>query len=377
MSITPSLTVTLPSAHYPIYVGTSLLTESSLLKQYVAAKQALIVTNETVAPYYLSKVQQSLSDIQCDVVILRDGEHYKDQASLFSIYDALLRGNHHRDTTVFALGGGVVGDMAGFAAATYQRGVRLVQLPTTLLAQVDSSVGGKTAINLPQGKNMVGCFYQPAAVIMDLSTLQTLPTREFRAGLAEIIKYGLLAGGDFLAYLPTLLSHFESENFLSTDTRIFSAEVLRSLSDTIVRCCQIKADIVREDTDDKGGRRALLNLGHTFAHALETVTGYQRWLHGEAVAIGLFCASMLSYKLGYLKMTDVDAIRVLLQQAKLDYLIPSDIDLDALQASMWRDKKVQAGTLPFVVIQHFGDCQLVHHVTEKQIKWVLSNTIMK
>lgn len=373
----PSLTVNLPSAHYPIYVGTSLLTQSSLLKQYVVAKQALIVTNETVAPHYLSKVQQSLSDIQCDVVILPDGEIYKDQTRLFSIYDALLRYDHHRDTTVFALGGGVVGDMAGFAAATYQRGVRLVQLPTTLLAQVDSSVGGKTAINLPQGKNMVGCFYQPAAVIMDLSALQTLPAREFRAGLAEVIKYGLLVGGDFLAYLPSLLSHFQSENFLSTETRIFSEEVLLALSHTIVRCCQIKADMVREDIHDKGGRRALLNLGHTFAHALETATGYQRWLHGEAVAIGLFCASMLSYKLGYLKTADVDLVKALLQQAKLNYLIPSDIDLDVLQALMWRDKKVQAETLPFVVMQQFGLCKLEHQITADQIKWVLSNTVIK
>ena len=366
MLTTTEFVITLPSASYPVYIAPKLFSQPDLLRQQVTSRQALIVTNETIAPLYLDKVYQALSHLQCDTLVLPDGEEYKTQQYLFTIYEALLQQNHHRDTTLLALGGGVIGDITGFAASTYQRGVRLVQLPTTLLSQVDSSVGGKTAINLPQGKNMVGSFYQPHAVMMDLSTLNTLPERELRAGFAEVIKYGMLVGGDFWVKLPFIIQRIQSEH----GSGRFTDEAWQSLSYMITQCCRIKADIVREDEQDHG-QRALLNLGHTFAHALETITGYQRWLHGEAVAIGLYCASMLSYKLGYLNISEVDKIKDLLQQVGLPYGIPLDIDIERLQILMWQDKKVHDNTLPFVLLRGVGDCRLERHVTDEQVKSLL------
>ncbi len=366
MLTSTELRIKLPSASYSLYIAPDLFDKPEVLQQQVLSKQALIVSNETVAPLYLDQVRQALSHIQCDTLVLPDGEAYKSQQSLFCIYDALLRHHHHRDTTLFALGGGVIGDMTGFAASTYQRGVRLVQLPTTLLSQVDSSVGGKTAINLPQGKNMVGSFYQPHAVIMDLSTLKTLPERELSAGFAEVIKYGMLVGGDFWQQLSSHIQLIQAKHRTSQ----FTDEAWRALSYLITQCCCIKADIVRED-EREHGRRALLNLGHTFAHALEAITNYERWLHGEAVAIGLYYASVLSHRLGYLKTSDVDKVKNLLHQAGLPYLIPQDIDLDCLQTLMWQDKKVQDNKLPFIVIRRFGDCVLERGVTNEQIKSLL------
>ena len=347
---------------YPIYIGSNLLSDGELLRRHVYAAQVLIVTNETIAPLYLARVQQAFSSMQCDVVLLADGEIYKNQKSLFTIYDALIKHHHHRDTTLVALGGGVIGDMTGFAAATYQRGVRFIQLPTTLLAQVDASIGGKTAINHPQGKNMIGSFHQPHAVIMDLNTLMTLPEREFRAGLAEVIKYSLLVGGDFLNNLRVILAEE-----LTHASR-------KQLGALIAQCCAIKARFVQED-EREAGQRALLNLGHTFAHALEAYTHYQRWLHGEAVAIGLYCAALLSNQLGHLDNGSLGIIDALLLAAKLPRRIPKEIDIQALYVLMFNDKKVINKMLRFVLMRAPGDCYIETEVPEDCLRQVLMNAV--
>jgi 3-dehydroquinate synthase len=348
------LTVRLDRHEYPIYIGNRLLSNSRLLNRHIAANQVFIVTNEQIASYYLERVQQAFTTKQCDVVILPAGEMHKNQHSLSLIYDQLIKHGHHRNTTLIALGGGVIGDLTGFAAATYQRGTRFIQLPTTLLAQVDASVGGKTAINHPQGKNMVGSFYQPHAVIMDLDTLSTLPAREFYAGFGEIIKYGLLEGGCFLEKISALLT----KEGLSPNAAC--------LPDLIADCCRIKAQFVQEDEREKG-RRALLNLGHTFAHALETYTNYQRWLHGEAVAIGLYCAALLSCLLGHLNPTEVSYIDSLLTNAHLPCRIPTDIDLQELHRLMFNDKKTQNKQLRLVLLRALGDCYLEENVSNDAV----------
>ena len=347
---------------YPIYIGENLLSDTALLCRHIEASQVLIVTNETLAPLYLPRVQQAFSSRQCDVVVLPDGEYYKNEKNLFAIYDALIKYDHHRDTTLIALGGGVIGDIAGFAAATYQRGVGFIQLPTTLLAQVDASIGGKTAINHSLGKNMIGSFYQPQAVLIDLNTLETLPEREYRAGLAEVIKYGLLVGGELLNTLHSLLA------------KEWAAISTQQLAALIAQCCYIKAEIV-EDDERETGRRALLNLGHTFAHALEAYTHYQRWLHGEAVAIGLYCAALLSHQLGCLDKASLALVDTLLTIAKLPRRIPKEIDLLNLQALMLKDKKVKDKTMRFVLMRAPGDCYLEAGVTEKNLRQVLVEAV--
>ncbi|MDP3705548.1 MAG: 3-dehydroquinate synthase [Legionellaceae bacterium] len=353
------LDICFPTHQYPVYIGTNLLSDTDLLQHQVQAQQALVVTNETIAALYLDTVLRAFSSIPCDVVVLADGEMHKNQTNLCKIYDALIHHHHHRDTTLFALGGGVVGDITGFAASTYQRGVRLVQLPTTLLAQVDSSVGGKTAINHSQAKNMIGSFYQPHAVIMDLATLSTLPAREFRAGLAEVIKYGLLVGGEFLQQLSEILQNE------------FTAESMDELATVIAQCCQIKADFVQGDEREQGPR-VLLNLGHTFAHALESVTCYQRWLHGEAVAIGLYCAALLSYRLGHLTQSDLECVDLLLAQTGLPSRIPNDIDVQLLYQAMLSDKKIKNHTLSFVLMRAIGDCYLETQVSDCDVNACLN-----
>ena len=342
--------VSLPGCQYPIIICRNGLSNAELLGPFVASKQVLIVTNQTVAPLYLSLLQSIFVTIQCDVLILPDGEEYKNQDNLFAIYDSLIQNKHHRDTTLIALGGGVIGDLVGFAAATYQRGVRFIQVPTTLLAQIDASVGGKTAINHPLGKNMIGSFYQPNAVIIDLNTLDSLPEREFRSGLAEMIKYGLLEGGDFLKHLLEAL-----QAGLNAKSPI--------LPKLIAHCCTIKAKIVSVD-EREAGKRALLNLGHTFAHALEAYTHYQRWLHGEAVAIGLYCAAVLSFEKGLINKFVVEQVELMLRYAGLPHKIPKSIDLDKLRDLMSLDKKIKNNCLRFVVIKKPGDCYLDDRVTE-------------
>lgn len=356
------LTVQLEHHQYPIYIGDNLIQDLELLQKQVIAKQVLIVTNTTIAPLYLRTIQNVFSSIQCNVVILADGEAYKNQQALFSIYDALIQNNHHRDTTLIALGGGVIGDLTGFAAATYQRGVRYIQIPTTLLAQVDASVGGKTAINYQQSKNMLGSFYQPHAVIIDVATLRTLPNREFRAGFGEIIKYGLLAGGSVWDEVSTVL------------TNGLSNVAPETISHLIEQCCKIKVQFIQDDERELG-RRALLNLGHTFGHALESCTHYQRWLHGEAVAIGLFCAGLLSYQLGLFSKSNLEKLEWLLNQAQLPSRIPRDIDLDNVFQLLFKDKKIQQGTLRFVLIRQLGDCYLSDEITTEQIRHVLKSAV--
>jgi len=351
------LDVRLPHTTYPLLFGSGLLSDSSIIREYVTGSQVLIVSNDTVAPLYLARIQNALADIQTHVVLLPDGEAYKNQASLTTIYDMLLEHQHHRDTTLIALGGGVIGDITGFAASTYQRGVRWIQCPTTLLAMVDASVGGKTAINHPIGKNMIGSFYQPNAVIMDLSTLSTLPPREMKAGMAEVIKHGLLVGGDFLSLL----------NHVLKSTRGIQ---LQDLEEFIIRSCELKAAIVEEDEFDRG-RRALLNLGHTFAHALEALTHYQQWLHGEAVAIGLYCAALLSQHLGHLTQDDVRMVDNLLRQAGLPRRIPRSIDLIEMIRLMGQDKKIKDNKICFVLIKAFGDCYLNDQVPEDVLLQIL------
>ncbi len=337
--------VTPPNACYPILIGRHLLQDAERLLAAVTGSQVLIVTNETIAPFYLEPVRQAFRHLQCDVVVLPDGEAHKTQASITQIHEALIAHNHHRDTTLIALGGGVIGDITGFAASIYQRGVDYIQLPTTLLAAVDAAVGGKTAINYPGAKNAVGSFHQPKAVFVDIECLETLPLREFRAGLAEVIKYALLSGDLSLPSKPT--------------------------PDLIAVCCQIKARMIETDVTDKAGTRALLNLGHTFAHALEAYTHYERWLHGEAVAIGLYYAARLSELKQQLNVSIVSQIDELLAHYELPRRIPQEISWHALYEMMQKDKKATANQVTFVLMKGLGACYLDNTVTSEDIQKIM------
>lgn len=356
------LDIRLPGHSYPILIGAGALNDEEILKRYLPAKQVLIVSNDKVAPLYLHYLQKALKEKQVDLVILEDGEAFKNQQSLFRIYDELIAKQHHRDTCLIALGGGVIGDLTGFAAATFQRGVSFIQIPTTLLAQVDASIGGKTAINHPQAKNMIGSFHQPDAVIIDLNTLKTLPLREFRAGLGEVIKYALLAGGPLFDLVYKSLKSGLADNNSS------------DLPDLISQCCQIKAKIVQED-ERETGCRALLNLGHTFAHALEAYTHYNRWLHGEAVAIGLYCAALLSNQKKQLDAKSLDLVDEMLALAKLPRRIPADIDLHELRALMSQDKKIKNKRLRFILMKNFGQCYVEKEISEKNLRLTLQNAV--
>ena len=335
-----TLTVDLGERSYPIYIKNALLGQTELLKQHIAGNSALIVTNETVAPLYLEKTQSMLSGLKHQVVILPDGEKYKNLEVLNQIYDGLLRNRFDRNTTVIALGGGVIGDMAGFAAASYQRGVHLIQIPTTLLSQVDSSVGGKTGVNHALGKNMIGAFYQPKAVIADTDILDTLPDRELSAGIAEIIKYGLICDAEFFGWLELNISALLERN-------------KDALSYAIKVSCQTKADVVSAD-EHESGKRALLNLGHTFGHAIENAMGYGEWLHGEAVGAGMCMAATMSNQMGW--MSDEDTLRTmnLIEQAKLPCKAPESMTTEKFRDLMSVDKKVLDGVLRLVLMKGIG-----------------------
>jgi len=336
-----SLQVPLPERSYPIYIGSSLLSQRELLTRHIAGRQVALVTNESIARLpYLAQLEQSLQDFELTRIILPDGEAYKHWQTLQRIFDGLLQARHERSTTLMALGGGVVGDMTGFAAACYQRGAHFIQVPTTLLAQVDSSVGGKTGINHPLGKNMIGAFYQPQAVVIDTSTLQTLPERELSAGLAEVIKYGLIADVDFLAFLE---SHMDA--LLARDEQ--------ALAQAISRSCAIKAQIVAQD-ERESGIRAILNLGHTFGHAIETHQGYGTWLHGEAVAAGTMMALQMSHELDWIDQAARNRAAGLLLRAKLPIAPPADMTSDDFMRHMAVDKKVQNGRLRLVLLKKPG-----------------------
>ena len=335
-----TLTVDLADRSYPIYIGADLLAQSGLYAPHIRGKQVCIVTNETIAPLYLAQLRRALQAYQVDEVILPDGEQYKNLDTLNLIFNTLLEKRHNRTTTLIALGGGVVGDMTGFAAASYQRGVDFIQIPTTLLSQVDSSVGGKTGVNHPLGKNMIGAFYQPRCVIADTSVLNTLPPRELSAGIAEVVKYGLIADTPFLLWLEQHMDDLMRKDQVA-------------LAYAIQRSCQNKADVVASD-EREGGIRATLNLGHTFGHAIETAMGYGEWLHGEAVAVGMLMAADLSKRLGWLTQVDVDRIEKLLVRAGLPVKAPQQVAEDDFLSLMAVDKKVLDGQLRLVLIKALG-----------------------
>jgi 3-dehydroquinate synthase len=334
-----TLQVSLAERSYPILIGDSLLADAALLGRHLAAKDLLLVSNTTVAPLYAERVRTSLGDRRIVDVRLPDGEQYKTLEYLARVLDVLVANRFARDSVVLALGGGVIGDLAGFAAACYQRGVAFAQMPTTLLAQVDSSVGGKTGVNHPGGKNMIGAFHQPSVVFADTSTLRTLPMRELRAGLAEVVKYGLIFDRGFLEWIERNV-----EALLALDPA--------ALAHAIHRSCELKAEVVRRDERETGDR-ALLNLGHTFGHAIETVTGYTEWLHGEAVATGMVIAADMSAKLGLLPPADVQRIKDLLQRIGLPVEAPRFGAQRALDC-MRVDKKVKSGRIRLVLLEQLG-----------------------
>lgn len=336
-----TLQVDLGERSYPIYIGADLLGRTECIAPHLAGRQVAVVTNETVAPLYLETLTRTLSGCELTTIVLPDGESFKNWETLQRIFDGLLAARHDRRTTLIALGGGVIGDMAGFAAACYQRGVDFIQVPTTLLSQVDSSVGGKTGINHPLGKNMIGAFYQPKAVVIDTSTLATLPARELSAGLAEVIKYGLICDEPFLGWLE---AHMEALRALDT--------VL--LTEAIARSCAAKARVVGAD-ERESGVRATLNLGHTFGHAIETHMGYGSWLHGEAVAAGTVMALEMSRRLGWIDEAGRDRGIRLLLRAGLPVVPPAEMSTDDFLRHMAVDKKVLGGQLRLVLLRRLGE----------------------
>ena len=334
------LQVALGERSYPIYIGSGLLQQSALLTQHIKAKQVLVLTNETIAPLYLDNVLQHLSDYQVATVVLPDGEQYKTLEYLNWVFDEALKQKFSRNATLIALGGGVIGDMGGFAAACYQRGIAFIQIPTTLLAQVDSSVGGKTGVNHALGKNMIGAFYQPQCVIADADVLDTLDDRQLSAGLAEVIKYGLIRDLPFFQWLEANMS-----KLLARDKD--------ALSYAIERSCINKAEVVAED-ETESGVRATLNLGHTFGHAIETGLGYGEYLHGEAVAIGTCQAADLSRRKGWLNDNDVERIIALFKLANLPILPPKNISAERFLDLMAVDKKNVSGQIRVILLEKIG-----------------------
>ena len=349
MSELHTIDVELGLRRYPIVIGAGLLGSDFDLGAYLVGSDCLVVSNETVAPLYLDKLKANLPGKTISTIELPDGESFKTTDTLHTILDKLVEIGANRDTTVVALGGGVVGDVAGFAAASYMRGIGFVQVPTTLLAQVDSSVGGKTGINHAQGKNLIGAFYQPSVVLIDTATLATLPDRELKAGLAEVIKYGAIADIAFLEWIEANL-----ETLLSGDTN--------ALAYAIERSCTIKAEVVAED-ERESGRRAILNFGHTFAHAIENCLGYGEWLHGEAVAAGMVMAA----KLSDIDASEVARLQLLIERAGLPTAAP-DIGSSKMLDAMSRDKKVQQKEIRFVLLRKLGDAFITAGVNADRLK---------
>ncbi|MEO5574451.1 MAG: 3-dehydroquinate synthase [Gammaproteobacteria bacterium] len=335
-----TLQLDLGERSYPIHIGGGLLGRAELLAPHIAGQQVVVVSNETVAPLYLDKLLAGLRAYQSFPVILSDGEQYKTLATLNLVFDALLGKRCDRKTTLIALGGGVIGDITGFAAACYLRGVAFIQVPTTLLAQVDSSVGGKTGVNHPLGKNMIGAFYQPRCVIADTDTLRTLPERELSAGLAEVIKYGLISDAAFFAWLEINMDALRARD-------------PAALIYAIERSCRNKADVVAAD-ERESGVRALLNLGHTFGHAIETGMGYGVWLHGEAIGAGMLMAADLSWRLGWLSAEDKERTKNLLVRAGLPVFAPAEISRERFAELMAVDKKVMDGKLRLILLKAIG-----------------------
>ena len=354
-----TIPVQLQERSYPIYIGSGLLGNAELIQKHIANRQVMIVTSEKVAPLYLETVQACFKGIQCDVVILPDGEANKSLTVLEQIFSQLIEKKHHRSTTLVALGGGMIGDMTGFAAACYQRGVNFLQIPTTLFAQVDASVGGKTAVNHKSAKNMIGAFYQPQCVITDINTLATLSDRELRAGIAEIIKSALIQDEVFVTWLEDNMEALLERNE-------------EALVYAIAKACEIKADIVSQDECERGVR-AHLNLGHTFGHALEQNVGYGTWLHGEAVAVGCILAADLSSRLGWLEKQDVSRVKNLIIQAKLPTTLPHGLEVSRLLDTMAVDKKMQDSRLRFVLLRALGKAEVNPDVSGDAVEAVISS----
>jgi len=355
------LQVKLGERSYPIYIGQQLLSNSTLLAEHISTDKVMVVTNTTVAELYLEQVTQSLESVGKVVknTILPDGEQFKNLAILNQIFTELLAGKHGRDTCIVALGGGVVGDMAGFAAACYQRGIDFIQIPTTLLSQVDSSVGGKTAVNHELGKNMIGAFYQPKAVFIDIECLKTLPANEFSAGMAEVIKYGIMWDNSFFTWLKD-------------NRQAIIAQDSEALTVMIARCCEIKADVVAQD-ERENGVRALLNLGHTFGHAIESEQGYGNWLHGEAVAVGTVIAAQTALRLDLIEQSQAEQISDIFVDFDLPVNKPVDMSFDSFMQHMAVDKKVLAGQLRFVLPVGIGHAKLVSNVDESVLIAAISS----
>ena len=353
------LNVELADKSYPIYIGSNLLSSKSLLSDHIQGKQVMIVTNSTIAPLYLEKLKDALSDFNVESVVLPDGEEFKTLETLNKVFDALLKAKFDRSSTLVALGGGVVGDITGYAAASYQRGVNFIQLPTSLLSQVDSSVGGKTGVNHELGKNMIGAFYQPKAVIIDVDTLDTLSDQEYSAGMAEVIKYGLLGNADFFSMLETNIESIMARN---KDLII----------EIIFNSCKDKASIVALDEFEKGNR-ALLNLGHTFGHGIENAFGYGNYLHGEAVSIGMVMATKLSMDEGYLSNEDAIRVESILSKADLPISIKKSIGSETLIEAMSLDKKSIDGKIRLVLLKALGDSYLTDSYSKENFNKVINN----
>lgn len=354
------INVNLGDRSYPISIGAELFNNPALFSPAISAgRRVVVVSNETVAPLYAEQVITTIRSLECEVALLAlpDGEQYKTLETFNQIMTFLLEGNYGRDVVIVALGGGVIGDVVGFAAASYQRGVDFIQVPTTLLSQVDSSVGGKTAVNHPLGKNMVGAFYQPKAVVIDNYCLQTLPAREFAAGMAEVIKYGIIADYDFFVWLE---QNIEKLQALDNDALCYA----------IGRCCQIKADVVAAD-EKESGVRALLNLGHTFGHAIEAEMGYGHWLHGEAVSAGTVLAAQTACEQGLLSQDEVARIIRLHERAQLPVYAPDSMNFDSFIKHMMRDKKVLSGKLRLVLPTSIGTAEIVSDVPHDVLRRVI------
>lgn len=356
-----TLNVDLGDRSYPIYIGDGLLKQAELLTRHIRGHSALIVTNTTVAPLYLMTIESNLSsaNIRSTTVTLEDGEQFKTIDSVMTIIEALLTGRYDRQTTIIALGGGVVGDIAGFAASIYQRGVNFIQIPTTLLSQVDSSVGGKTGVNHPLGKNMIGAFYQPRCVIADTVTLSTLPDRELSAGLAEVIKYGLIHDAAFFDWLEQ-----NSAGLMERDNDLLAEAILVS--------CRTKAEIVEQD-ERESGIRAILNLGHTFGHAIEATMGYGNWLHGEAVAAGMVMAADLSLRQGWIDQRVKQRTVSLLENCALPVTSPADMSIEQYMNAMAIDKKTVNGTIKFILLKALGKAIVTSDYDPELLVQTLSN----
>lgn len=354
------LTVNLAERSYPISIGSGLLNQPDMFVPFISGKRVMVISNETVAPLYLAQIRKVLTNYQVDELIIPDGESHKTLASFELIMSALLKGKHGRDTTLIALGGGVIGDLVGFAASCYQRGVPFIQVPTTLLSQVDSSVGGKTAVNHPLGKNMIGAFYQPKAVIIDIDCLNSLPAKEFAAGMAEVIKYGVMWDAEFFSWLETHHDEIRNKN-------------AKALTHIIHQCCSIKADVVSQD-ETETGVRALLNLGHTFGHAIEAEQGYGVWLHGEAVATGIVQAAETSLRMNLIDVNQLNRIKALLAETDLPVKGPSDMTYEQYIDHMQRDKKAKAGLVRLVLPIGIGKAELFSDVDASILQDVIRVT---